>query len=162
MPRGGRSGPNGIRAGFTLAELLVVVVITGVLATVSLPRFARMRNVAQLNAATSQFTRSIMSAREAAIRRGRRSYFRSKDNLVWVIVDTVGNDSVIVATPYSLTTGYGVQLVSPVNLSTIEYDPRGVARSSTKMIFAFKHLPSGKVDSLCVSKLGNLIQDRCP
>ncbi len=150
------------RAGITILELIMVIVIIGIISAISVPRMTTLKDQAQLSGATTRFSRAIMSARQAAIQRGRRSYFRHKSNAIWVIVYTTGNDSVIVSVPYSLVTSYGVEVTSPTGLSTIEYDPRGVAIQPEKKVFQFKHTRSGRIDSLCVSRLGNLIRTRCP
>jgi len=150
------------RAGYTLVETLLVISIIGILAATAAPRLARLKDQAQLTGATTRFHRAITTARQSAIQRGRRAYFRHNANWIWVIVDTTAADSVIVLPRYNIYDQYGVEVVYPSGVSTIEYDPRGVSTQSTKQAFAFKHTNSGTVDSLCVSRLGNTIRDRCP
>lgn len=149
------------RFGFTIAELLIVVVIMGIITAVSLPRLGRLRDKSEMSSALSRFTRGVMAARQAAIQRGKRSFFRHKNNSIWVIVDTTATDSVIVVSPTSLLSLYGVEVTSPTGLSSIGYDPRGMSTQATKQVFRFKHR-SNLVDSLCVSKLGNTIRTACP
>lgn len=158
------TGHTSSKLGFSLVELLVVVSIMGVLVTFSLPRLVRLRDQGQLASATTRFTRAVMAARQAAIQRGKHAYFKHSNNDVWVIVDTTGvnSDSVIVTSAINLSSSYGVTVVSPSGVTSIEYDPRGVSAQATKQVFAFQHTGSGLVDSLCVSKLGNTIRDRCP
>ena len=153
-----------LRRAYSLVELLTVIVIIGVLSAVSLPKLARLRNQGQLAGATTRFTRALMAARQSAIQRGKHAYFKHNGNNIWVTVDTTGTnaDSVIVTPSLNLSTEYGVTVVSPSVMTSIEYDPRGVSGQATKKVFAFQHTASGMVDSLCVSKLGNTIRDRCP
>jgi len=152
------------KPGFSLVEVLVVMVIIGVLATFSLPRLVKLRDQGQLASATTRFTRAVMAARQSAIQRGKHAYFKHNANNIWVVVDTTGTnaDSVIVTAALNLSTLYGVTIASPSGLTSIEYDPRGVSAQASKQVFAFKHTSSGMVDSLCVSKLGNTVRDRCP
>jgi len=159
-----RSRKPPTKLGFSLVELLTVMVIIGVLATVSLPRLGKLRDQGQLAGATTRFTRAVMAARQSAIQRGKHAYFKHNANNIWVTVDTTGTnaDSVVVTPALNLSTSYGVTIVSPTGLTSIEYDPRGVSAQASKQVFAFKHTTSGMVDSLCVSKLGNTIRDRCP
>ncbi|MEX2154159.1 MAG: type II secretion system protein [Gemmatimonadaceae bacterium] len=150
--------------GYTLAEVLIVVSIAGILAAVALPRLGRIRDAGQMSSATTRFTRAVMAARQASIQRGKRSYFKHSGSSIWVILDTTGNatDSVIVTASLSLQNLYGVEVTAPTGVTSIEYDPRGIATQPDKQVFKFKHLGSGKLDSLCVSRLGNTIREKCP
>jgi len=150
--------------GFTLAEMLIVVAIIGILMAVSLPRFGRIRDQGQMAGAMTRLTRAVFAARQSAIQRGKRSYFKHNDSHVWVTLDTTGNasDSVVITAALDLKTLYGVEITAPSGLTSIEYDPRGVSTQSSKQIFRFQHIASGRVDSLCISKLGNTIREACP
>ncbi|HEX7937352.1 MAG TPA: GspH/FimT family pseudopilin [Gemmatimonadaceae bacterium] len=152
------------RAGFSLAELLIAVAILGILTAVSLPRFATLRTQTQLRAAMSQFQKTVMTARQTAIQRGKPAYFKTNGQLLWVTLDTTGNntDSVVVMRALSLPTMYYVNITSPSGLTSIKYDPRGISTSASKTVFIFTHTTSGTLDSLCVSKLGNTIREMCP
>lgn len=63
-PTRGAPRPRLNEAGFTLLELLVVVIIVGILATVVIPRFARSRE-RTYDAAAKSDLRNAMSAQEA-------------------------------------------------------------------------------------------------
>jgi hypothetical protein len=54
-----------------------------------------------------------------------------------------------------------VTISSPSGLTSLRYDPRGIATQSSKTVFRFTH-SSSAVDSVCVSKLGNIVRERCP
>lgn len=152
------------RLGYSLAEVLIVISIIGIVTATAVPRLAKAKNQAQLTGAVTRFTRAVMTARQAAIQRGKTSYFRHSNNKFWVIVDTTGSlsDSVIITAAYDLNAEYGVTVTAPAGVTSIQYDPRGVSTQTTKQIFAFKHAVSATVDSLCISRLGNTIRDRCP
>lgn len=152
------------RLGYTLAEVLIVISIIGIITAMSVPKLAKAKNQAQLTGAVTRFTRAVMTARQAAIQRGKTAYFRHNNSRFWVIVDTTGSlsDSVIITAAYDLSAEYGVAVTSPSGETSIQYDPRGVATQATKQVFAFKHSVSNTVDSLCISRLGNTIRERCP
>lgn len=153
-----------MKHGYTLAEVLIVVAIIGVLAAIAMPRLGTIRDRSQMSSATTRFTRAVMAARQAAIQRGKRSFFKHSGSNIWVIVDPTGvaADSVIVTSALSLTSLYGVEVTEPSGLVEIEYDPRGIATQPDKRTFHFKHTNSGNRDSLCVSRLGNTIREKCP
>lgn len=152
------------RLGFTLAEVLIAVSIIAIVTAVAVPRLAKAKNQAQLTGAMTRFTRAVMNARQSAIQRGKPAYFKHSDSKIWVIVDTTGNlsDSIMIVEPYDLSKEYGVSITAPSGVTAIQYDPRGVATQASKKVFAFKHAVSSTVDSLCVSRLGNTIRERCP
>jgi prepilin-type N-terminal cleavage/methylation domain-containing protein len=151
-------------AGFSLAELLIAIAIVGVLAAISLPRLGRIRAQSQLASASRTVTRALMAARQSAIQRGRHSYFKKNGNSVWVIVDTTGvnSDSVLIIAAMDVSESYGIQISAPSGLKVIEYDPRGVANSASQTLFEFTNPVTATKDSICVSKLGNTIRERCP
>ena len=152
------------RFGYTLAEVLIVISIIGIITAISVPKFASAKNQAQLTGAMTRVSRGIMAARQAAIQRGKVAYFKHSNNKFWVIVDTTGNltDSIVITPPYNISTEYGVAITAPVGVTSIQYDPRGVATQPTKRVFSFKHSVSNTVDSLCVSRLGNTVRQVCP
>jgi prepilin-type N-terminal cleavage/methylation domain-containing protein len=152
------------RHAYTLAELLIVIAIIGILVAVSLPRYGSIRDQGQMSSAMTRFTRAVMAARQSSIQRGKPAYFKTNNSSVWVTLDTTGNnaDSVIVTSALSLNGLYGVQVTQPSGLVSIAYDPRGVSTQASKQVFHFRHTGSGRVDSLCISRLGNTIRTACP
>ncbi len=54
-------------AGFTMAELMVVVLIIGLLAIISMPALGRFIQNSRLNGDTEQFAVALRSARSAAV-----------------------------------------------------------------------------------------------
>lgn len=71
MPEGGGSR-SAVQAGVTLAELLAVMAILGILAGVAVPGMAQLLADRRVDAATARFHAHISRARSEAIFRGRR------------------------------------------------------------------------------------------
>jgi prepilin-type N-terminal cleavage/methylation domain-containing protein len=151
------------RNAYTLAELLITISIVGILMAITLPRYGKIRDQGQMASAMTRFTRAIMAARQSAIQRGKPAYFKTDASHIWVTIDTTGNntDSVIVTKAISLTDMYSVEVIAPAGLVSIGYDPRGVSTQVSQQVFHFLH-SGGRRDSLCVSRLGNTIRERCP
>lgn len=151
------------RPAFSMVEILIVIAVLGILSAVALPSMTRGRAQAELSSATNRFSRTVGVARQAAIMRGRRSYFKAEAGMVWVVVDTGGGpaDSVVVVPAFGLDSTYNLTAITPGELAVIEFDPRGVSTQPSQKVFHFVHA-LGLQDSLCVSKLGNSIRTVCP
>lgn len=151
------------KAGFSMIEILLVIAVIGILSAIAIPSFRTARASAELSGAANRFSRTVGVARQAAIMRGKRSYFKSENGTVWVVVDTGGSvgDSVVIVPAFPLDSVYNLTAITPGEQAVIEFDPRGVSTQPSQKVFYFEHA-SGIRDSLCVSKLGNSIQTVCP
>lgn len=67
---GGKRRTRANRPGFTAVELVLVVVIAGVLASLSFPKFKEYRSAREVMNARRAFTMSAARARAAAVERG--------------------------------------------------------------------------------------------
>ncbi len=145
------------RRGFTLIEVMIVVVVAGLLFLIGLPRLrdAVVRN----NVYQSRVALSAMYARARAvsIEQGRLGYLVVNGNTVKVLVrltptgaawaDTVG-------VVENLNTRYGVT-VSATN-DTIRFDPRGFGLNGTAASIAVSR--DGIADTVFISAFGRIQQ----
>jgi prepilin-type N-terminal cleavage/methylation domain-containing protein len=142
------------RSGFSLSEMLVVLIIMGVLMAIAMPKFASIRDKSSLRGAKQMLASYVMRARAAAIRQSQPAQFYLSNNQIWATVSQPGGSSTNVAFTAALDQSRGVTVTSGTSATsdTIVFDPRGIATLSTARTYVFTR--NGIKDSLCVSRLG--------
>ncbi|MHB1224842.1 MAG: GspH/FimT family pseudopilin [Gemmatimonadaceae bacterium] len=147
-------------SGFTLLELLIVVVISGMLAMMAAPRISAARNTANLVSAREQLSAAISTARAAAIQKGQPVTLRfTAAGPSATVVGRTGAQLRIVA-PVDLRTQYGVTVSTRTD--TIRFDSRGLAapKLGGRAVFRLTGAAGG-VDSVCVGVLGQIMPRGC-
>ena len=126
---------NTPRRGFSLVEILIVIVMISLLALVAIPRFAIGNGRRNMDSARMRVASALATARQAAIQKGQTVQFRIKANQVRVFTtaDTVTN----LLSPAPLDTLYKVS--ATVDGSSAEFNATFSARGfanvgSTKKI----------------------------
>ncbi len=113
--------------GFTLAELVIVVVVMGVLTGMMAPRIGRAILKQDVRAARGGLIAMHATAKAAAVQRSARTVLvltggnlviRAPDPVAAGQVDTVGS-------PLSVPARYGVTLIP--SRDSLVFDPRGIA-----------------------------------
>jgi prepilin-type N-terminal cleavage/methylation domain-containing protein len=114
------------RAGFTLVELLTVVVVLGTTAGMSMPKVADSLRRNTVRSAREQFAMAHSLARATAIRYGRTAQLKVNTSTAkfWVQADTSGTGLfATVGTVHDLSVG-GVSVTS--NRSTLCFGAQGL------------------------------------
>jgi len=146
-------------AGYTLTEMLIVIVIVGSLALFTLPRFSGLNEASKLAAARAEVQAGLATARAVAIQKGRQSQFSIIGNKMLVSVDTSANgmrDTVIRLQP--LDRMYHVTVTGP-SPAVITFDPRGWVTTSATLKYVLTG-PS-RTDSVCFKKTGQILPRGC-
>lgn len=145
------------RRGFSLIEMLIVIVVIGMIALVALPRSQAAFRKAQLRSARNAVINLYQQARTRAINENRRMTLNLDGTSVWVTAQprrTVGGagDRDTVGSIHNMTTQYGVAL-SGGTVYTV--DARGlgtVPGAPTKILFT----KSGVSDSFTITGYGGI------
>jgi prepilin-type N-terminal cleavage/methylation domain-containing protein len=140
------------RPGFTLPEILIVIVIISVLALVAIPRFATASSKRHLESARMRVMAALATARQAAIQKGTSVTF-TLSNTNTVRVKQTSGDTTNLVSPVPLNTLYKVTADGPVS---IEFNSRGFATSGSARII-LERAGVGK-DTLTVSKTGMVMR----
>jgi prepilin-type N-terminal cleavage/methylation domain-containing protein len=132
--------------GYSLIELLVVVVLIGIMTLVAVPRFTAFRDTASVESATAEIGRLFASARELAVLRR---------TPVALVIDTAGASLELRSRGQtmlrrSLGATYHVLLVT--NRDSMVYDPRGLGFGIANLSLVVRR--GSAVDTVVVSRLG--------
>ena len=145
------------RSGFTMLEMLTVMMIMGIVLAFGIPKFNSLRNSGRVGSAKVQMGTSLTTARAAAIQNGRPSRWTVVGNTITVQAQNAAGNWVNVGTPVDYYTQYNVSLsASP---STIEFDGRGLASGLTGT--AKLYVRGITTDSICVTILGVVLRNGC-
>lgn len=144
------------RKGFTTIEMIVVVILIGIIASIGFPRLRDALEKQNIRSAKALMATMVATARGAAIQRGCPATLSMTVDSAWVTACGVNPPaaSVQVGTKKLIGDDFGVTL-SPSN-ATIVYDPRGIAavfQSTTVQIIGPHY-----TDSVVVNQVGKVIR----
>ena len=148
------------RPGFTLVETVVVLIIASIAMSISLPKFAAMRDRMSVRAAKQQLSSYLMTARAAAIRQSQSSQFHITSSTIWTTVNQPDGTNITVSRSVPLNTARGVTVTlggSPP-ADVVSFDSRGMSSTFSSRVYVLTR--NSTKDSVCVSRLG-LIARTC-
>jgi prepilin-type N-terminal cleavage/methylation domain-containing protein len=152
MPRARqRLTPTIRRSGFTLPEILIVIVMISVLALVAIPRFATANGKRHMESARMRIAAALATARQAAIQKGQTVQFKIADNRVTVIASGTTTNLI---SPVPLDTLYKVTVSNVGNPFTVDYSSRGfgnLSSATTKIVLSRSGVSD---DSVVVTSTG--------
>ena len=149
------------RQGYTLAEMVIVVVMVGMLSIFAIPKFSLVAESNKISAAREEITAAIATARAAAVQKGRTATLWFSGNTMWVTVITSNSGTTTTVVPVkSFSTLYNVSVTAPA--SAITFDMRGFVNPPLpppKGVFLIAG--SSKRDSVCVTRTGQIMPRGC-
>lgn len=166
MPQGAahsRAGRTVLRSrqGYTLTEMLIVVVMVGMLTMISLPKFSGLVERNKLTAAREEITAALATARSAAVQKGRTATVVFSGNRMWVTVVTSNAGTTTTVVPVkSLMTLYSVSIVASPDTS-VTFDMRGFANPRLATKGKFVLTKGARRDSVCITTAGQIMPRGC-
>jgi prepilin-type N-terminal cleavage/methylation domain-containing protein len=150
------------RNGFSLIEMLIVVVILGIMTAVVYPRVSQVLAKNDLRSARTTLANKFATARAVAMQRSRSASVNFNGNNVAVTagprtVPVAGSTVDTIGGVQNLNTLYGVTVTAPV--ASVNYDPRGFAGGPSGLggaLVTFVVSRSGKRDSVSLDYLGRV------
>jgi prepilin-type N-terminal cleavage/methylation domain-containing protein len=144
--------PNRRRGGFTLAEILIVLVIIGIALAMAVPRMQAALHQSSVQSALNNVASDVTLARLRAVRTATRTALvvNAAGTGYMVVVDPAG--AVDTFKTVSFATEYRGLTLSPVN-DTVIFDSRGLLVQGTGTIRATRQ---GRTDSLTISGVGRV------
>lgn len=152
------------RSGVSLAEVMVVVSILGIMFMIAGPRITEVRSKSQLRAARQELISAFAAARTAALQKGKVSTL--------TLTSTTASVSVLSGLAGTAVDVYSVGFNRDLNSSlsgiggtpmTISFDARGLVSSATPIVGTgmYRLLSGTTADTLCVSSSGVILPRSC-
>lgn len=115
------------RRGFSTIELIIVVIMIGVIASIGVPRLRRGLEKQNIRSSKALIATLVATARGTAIQRGCAATLNITGDSVWVTACGVNPPaaSVQVGTKKLVGSEFGVTLSS--SAAAVTYDPRGIS-----------------------------------
>lgn len=145
--------------GFTLVELLTVIVLMTSLAMFSMPKFTGLRERGNLTSARQHIESAIVTARSTAVQKGTSASVVFSANKVWVTATTTGGATLTILPAVPLDSLYGVSVTA--SDTAVAFDARGFASPRLAAPGMIRLLGSTRRDSICITVIGQLMPRGC-
>lgn len=151
------------RRGFTLPEVLIVIVLIGVLASMVVPAISDLRARSGLRSARSLVLASLSAARAAAIQKGKTATLSLVNGTLTVTaLSGIRSDSVQIQGPVSLSRVTGAT-IAPLNGAPTQlvYDARGIVTPALGSVSRYVLSMGSRADTVCISGAGTIMPKGC-
>jgi prepilin-type N-terminal cleavage/methylation domain-containing protein len=115
------------RRGFSTIEMIIVVVLIGIIATIGFPRLRRGLEKQNIRSAKAMLSTMVATARGSAIQRGCAATLNLSSDSVWVTACGVNPPAASVTVGTAKRVGAEFNVTLSASSATVVYDPRGIA-----------------------------------
>ena len=146
------------RAGVTLAELIVVLVLMGVIASFAAPPMMRWIRTVSSRSAADQIAADLTLARIQAVRQGRTVSFRVLNASTYqVTLDDAAGNVVQTIKQVDVTGDYPNTYLSPA-AGRMAFDSRGLRRAAVSTVSTIQVRRGDRVRQIQVTDVGRIIR----
>ena len=143
-------------AGFSLVEMLIVVVIIGLVMLFAFPRAGAVYDKAMLRGARTAITNMYLTARNTARTTNKVTVLRQLNDQIWVEVNnSPGTTKTVTHQPLSLAEEYKVTITSGED--SLKIDQRGMLQQSGRQ-FKYVFTRNGYADSVMINGYGRILR----
>lgn len=144
------------RKGFSTIELVIVIVLIGIIATIGFPRLRIQMEKQNIRSAKALTATLVATARGTAIQRGCPATLNLSADSVWVTACQVSGAAGQVQVGTKKVVGREFSVTLAPSVATVVYDPRGLAtqfqRRSVRIIGPHYQ------DSVVINEVGKVVR----
>ena len=150
------------RSGFTLFELLTVIVLMGIVLALAYPRMSSMAASASVRTARGALITAVNVAKSSAVTSGKCGYLKLATNAVTVFTTPCeGGSQITVVSNRNFERDYGVGVTiakgggTASDTDSLGFDPRGIPLNTTQSS-VFTVTKSGLTKTVTIGNYGRI------